>query len=304
MAELPSEHRSLWNSLMPLLLADRIPQSMLFLGQTHTQKSLFVRHFVAAALCQKRGVSPCGQCHSCLLNEETHPDVMYLKPEGQDKGIKAEQIRGLQQEIYQTPKCSSQRFIIIEPADRLNNFAANALLKMIEEPPSHTVFILLAEQTSSLLPTILSRCQRFNFPSPTLPHYLDLGAYYEENSPRFTLMQQQEAIIEALCDVLEEKISVCGLAAQWATYPLEDLLWALYLLNAEAIATALGTTPTHPKSRGLLHRFCTLTTPMLLFSQLDKINVLLRKITHNINMNTSLALEDFLLGYLRMTNGR
>jgi DNA polymerase-3 subunit delta' len=304
--ELHPAHLSLWKTITPLLLENRIPQSLLWLGQAHAHKTLFVRKFVAAALCTKKekDIQPCGECQSCcLLAQDVHPDVLYLKPDGQEKGIKAEQIRGLQTEIFQTPKCATQRFIIIESADRLNVYAANALLKILEEPPIHCVFILLAEQSSSLLPTILSRCQRFVFAGPSLPNYLALASYYDPASSRFVLMQQQEAILESLCDLIEDKISVCSLAAQWATHSLEDVLWVLYLLTSQAIVSSLVKAEMS-REDALWMRFCKLANPVLLFFQLDKINVLVRKITHNINMNSTLALEHLLLGYVRKMDGR
>jgi DNA polymerase-3 subunit delta' len=300
--DLIAAHQSLWNTLKPMLAEKRIPQALLLVGPTHTLKLQFVNRFVRAVLCQKNQIEPCESCSSChLLAQGHHPDVMLVRPEGQDKGIKIDQIRGLQLEIFQTPKCGKHRFVVIEPVDRLNVFAANALLKILEEPPSHCVFILLAEQISSLLPTILSRCQRYIFESSPITDYKSLGDYYDGNSSRHTLLQQHELILTKLCELAEEKMSPCTLAAEWAGFPAEDVLWLLYLLTAQALQISLKLNPVH--SWGVsLQRWSSLLNTVVLFRQLDKINVLVRKITHNINMNSTLALEDLLLGYTRNAN--
>lgn len=98
-------------------------------------------------------------------------DYFYLRPTNKMRQIDAEATRELLQKLYQTSKAAYKVAIIYE-ADRLNTYAANALLKTLEEPPSKTALILLSTRPYEVLPTILSRCFQFKIstPSPSLEH--------------------------------------------------------------------------------------------------------------------------------------
>ncbi|MCZ7596889.1 MAG: DNA polymerase III subunit delta', partial [Gammaproteobacteria bacterium] len=95
-----------------------------------------------------------------------HPDLLVLeRPRGEDGGatktvIPVEQVRRLVRFLGSTASAGGWRVVIVDPADDLNRAAANALLKMLEEPPRRTVFLLVAHLPGRLLPTIRSRCRR------------------------------------------------------------------------------------------------------------------------------------------------
>ena len=104
----------------------------------------------------------CGTCRSCRKIEAgTHPDIRVIEPEG--NYIKIAQIRDLCNTLLAKPLEASHRVILIQEAGRMNREAANALLKVLEEPPAGTFFILTTSQPSELLPTVLSRCQLIRF---------------------------------------------------------------------------------------------------------------------------------------------
>lgn len=297
MLDLLEPHAPLWEKMHQLLLKKRLPHSLLFVGPRHEGILQFVNRLMAILICE-RETPPCGHCRAChLLMQGIHPDINYIRQEGSSGAIKVEQIRELQQNIYQTPQRSLRRFIVIEPADKMNIAAANALLKILEEPPSHTMFILIAEQLSSIPATILSRCQKYSFDSQgNRPvNYLTIGTCYPSGSPRAELFQQSTTITTELCEIIEENSSPCTIAARWSGYVFEDLLWLLYLLTAQAIRHQLiegrGAEPSVYIAR--------LTSPVILLNQLEQINAIMRKINHNINMNQTLVLEDLLLGYLK-----
>ena len=292
-------HAALWERMQPMLISKhRLPHAFLFVGPRHAAMFTFATRLIAILLCQNES-RPCGLCREChLLELGTHPDITYIRQEAAGSAIKIEQIRELQQQVYQTPQRGSHRFIVIDPADKMNVFAANALLKILEEPPGHTIFILIAEQVSSIPATILSRCQKYSVASPASSDareaidYLTLGAFYKEGSSREQLVKQSDAMMTSLCDVIAEKMSLCTLAAQWSTLIFEDVLWLLYLVTAQAIHDQLN------QGEQRLSLFQSL--PILkLFKQLDRIIAIMRKINHNIHFNQTLVLEDLLLGYLR-----
>jgi len=105
---------------------------------------------------------PCGSCKSCCkIKSGHHPDIVRLKPSGPI--IKIDQIRTLCRTLAMKPYEADMRVAIISDAQAMNPAAANALLKVLEEPPARTILVLIAAHTSDLLPTIVSRCQHIRF---------------------------------------------------------------------------------------------------------------------------------------------
>jgi DNA polymerase-3 subunit delta' len=96
-----------------------------------------------------------------------HPDWSSVRPIDDSRQIRIEQVRELAQELTLTSHQGGYKVGVLSPADVLNRFAANALLKTLEEPPRHTVLILVATQPSRLPATILSRCQRVRVSAPS-----------------------------------------------------------------------------------------------------------------------------------------
>ena len=102
-----------------------------------------------------------------------HPDVTVLEPEGQ--AIKVDQVRQMQRDLAYRPYEGKRRVCILTAADRMAPNMSNTLLKTLEEPPLHTVIILVANSSKAILPTILSRCQQIPFnplPLPSLTRWL------------------------------------------------------------------------------------------------------------------------------------
>ncbi|MGQ9499561.1 MAG: DNA polymerase III subunit delta' [Dissulfurimicrobium sp.] len=101
---------------------------------------------------------PCGMCQNCKkAGRGVHPDILILRPDG--ASIKIDQIRGLQRMISFAPLEAKRRVSIIINAHKMNNEASNALLKTLEEPPSHNHLFLTAISTEQLITTVVSRCQ-------------------------------------------------------------------------------------------------------------------------------------------------
>jgi DNA polymerase III subunit delta' len=100
-------------------------------------------------------------------DRELHPDWISVRPSDESRQIRIEQVRELGQELALTSHQGGYKVGVVSPADVLNRFAANALLKTLEEPPQRTVLILVATQPSRLPATILSRCQRVRVSAPS-----------------------------------------------------------------------------------------------------------------------------------------
>jgi DNA polymerase-3 subunit delta' len=165
--------------IQSFLQKDEVPQALLFMGEEGIGKKMVAQAFINALLCQNRTlpdpndpqsfIEPCGSCLSCKKREDkNHPDFLTIEPEG--TVIKIEQIREMQQRIIFKPLDGPRKIILIDPADKLNAAAANGLLKVLEEPPSHAVLILISGKPFSLPPTLLSRCQKISFYPLSLSH--------------------------------------------------------------------------------------------------------------------------------------
>jgi DNA polymerase-3 subunit delta' len=120
-------------------------------------------------LCAETGEGgPCGACARCRRAAAgQHPDLITVRPIEDSQQIRIEQIRELCAELALTSHQGGYKAAIIDPADTLNRFAANALLKTLEEPPSRTLLVLVAAQPSRLPATLISRCQRVAVRRPT-----------------------------------------------------------------------------------------------------------------------------------------
>jgi DNA polymerase-3 subunit delta' len=122
----------------------------------------------ALVLCERgKKEAPCDECGACRrVAALQHPDVNWVRPQEESRQIRIEQVRELSSELALTSHGGGYKLGIIAPADALNRFAANALLKTLEEPTARTLLILVATEPSRLPATVLSRCQRLRIRAP------------------------------------------------------------------------------------------------------------------------------------------
>ena len=174
-------------------LRARLPHAILFYGPEGIGKSAFVESFAQSLLCEavQTDGHACGTCASCgWFSQYNHPDYRRVRPEvldGEDAGeegeaaedkktakasktpskeIKIDQIRALADFMNVSTHRAGMRVVVLYPAEALNTAAANSLLKTLEEPPEHTMFLLVSNRIDRLLPTILSRCRKFALALP------------------------------------------------------------------------------------------------------------------------------------------
>ena len=295
-----SAYKTQWDYLQSAWRQGRNPQALLFVGALDRSMSDFTQQVTQLVLCTNKENRPCQTCSDCRMAAVAeHPDVEIIKPEKSNGPVKIDQIRELQSRSYLTPQRAAQRLIIIESADRMNVAAANALLKILEEPAAHTVFLLLAQQLSTVLPTILSRCQVLRFLpalSSSTANLLAVSEHYSPESEQAKIINQAEFFIEGLIAVIEKKSHPCAIAAQWTGFELHTLLWFLYLVYSQTQLILVNKSIAPGPAINQLNKLASLLNPLVIFSQIDKINLLMRKLSHNMNVNQALALEDLLLG--------
>lgn len=148
----------------------RLPQSLLLAGPRGIGKTTIAWAIAREIIAQ--GDDPRLHSGSLKVVRGTHPDIIEItSKESLSSMILVGQIRDIEDRIATSPLESTHKIVLIEPAERMNEAAANGLLKILEEPPSHVIFILLSADPNRLLPTIRSRCAILNL-DPVEPKQL------------------------------------------------------------------------------------------------------------------------------------
>jgi DNA polymerase III subunit delta' len=156
------------SSLREAYTTGRLPHALLIHDSPGAGGDWLAERAASLALCLTPAEAPCGHCAGCRrVASGQHPDLMRVGLIDESKQMRIEQVRELAEELALTSHQGGYKVGLLSPADALNNFAANALLKTLEEPPARTLLILVATQPSRLPPTILSRCQRLRVRAPT-----------------------------------------------------------------------------------------------------------------------------------------
>lgn len=212
----------LWTDLTRRAAAGKLPHALLFSGAQGFGKAELAQQLAHGLLCQSPDSAghACGQCSAChLLQAGTHADFMSISPEEEGKAIAVERVRALGDFLALKGQFGNRQIVIINPAEAMNRFAANSLLKTLEEPSPEALIILVSSRPSLLLPTIRSRCQQVVFPRPAAQLALAwLQQALENPSEAETLLSLADgAPLEALR--LHQSGSLAlrqGLAQAWA----------------------------------------------------------------------------------------
>lgn len=149
--------------LKQLIRVDHVPHALLFSGMAGIGKAVVAREFTKALNClAAQDRDACDHCISCRkIDGDLHPDLVWVTSDG--AFIKLDQIRELRKRVRFRPFEGAWRVIVIQDAQKLRDESANALLKMLEEPPKQNIIILLVLEPQMLLPTIVSRCCHVRF---------------------------------------------------------------------------------------------------------------------------------------------
>ncbi len=156
---------------------EKVGHAYLFCGPRGTGKTSMARLLARAVNCENPKQAPCGHCANCLASiEGTHPDIIEINAANETH---VEDIRDLIDRARLSPMMGRHKIYIIDEVHQLSTSAASALLKTLEEPPEHVIFILATTDPQKLFNTIISRCQRFDFskvdPQSISRHLLDIA---------------------------------------------------------------------------------------------------------------------------------
>ncbi|WP_424950776.1 DNA polymerase III subunit gamma/tau [Deinococcus sp.] len=147
--------------LKAALEGGRIGHAYLFSGPRGVGKTTTARLIAMTANCETPGIKPCGECESCLsVRAGSHPDVMEIDAASNNS---VDDVRELREKVGLSAMRGGKKIYILDEAHMMSRAAFNALLKTLEEPPEHVIFILATTEPEKIIPTILSRCQHYRF---------------------------------------------------------------------------------------------------------------------------------------------
>ncbi|MEW6647887.1 MAG: DNA polymerase III subunit delta' [Pseudomonadota bacterium] len=309
-----------WQALQQRIAAGRLPHALLLSGAAGLGKLDFAHLLARSLLCDspEQGL-PCGRCRGCqLIAAGTHPDFQAVRPEEEGKEITIGLIRDLLAWQALTPQYGRARVVIIEPADRMNINAANALLKTLEEPGRDALLLLVTARPAALLPTIRSRCQQLSFAAQDDAAARGWLAGQLGDSAQAGLalaicggaplramalvasggMEQRARLFgefEALIGGQQEPIA---LAAQWLELPVPETLATLHgwhvdmaRLKTGAVAARLD----NPDLRQRLQALCEQVDLAQLLQRQGQLQEAMRRARGHPNVH--LLLEEMLLGW-------
>lgn len=148
-------------TLKNAIVQNRIAHAYLFCGPRGTGKTSIAKIFAKMLNCEDKSNKPCGKCTNCkMVQNGSHPDIIEIDA-ASNNGV--DEVRNLIDKVKYAPMQGKYKVYIIDEVHMMTTGAFNALLKTIEEPPAHVVFILATTEPNKVIPTIISRCQRFDF---------------------------------------------------------------------------------------------------------------------------------------------
>ena len=264
MIEEISWHEDAWNNYKNARKKHHFPHALLLSGAEGVGKKIFSQRIARSLLCTSPvDYKACNECSSCkTYHSGANPD--YLKIcllEGKQQ-IGVDQIRRISEFLHYTRSFNNKRVVLLEPVERMNQNAANSLLKSLEEPNDDSVIILVTSNLSSVIPTIKSRCQQITLHLPSKKEALfwmnrngkkekapnsneDLlllanGSPLVANDLPDSLIQEKLNLKNDLLDVIESKKNITEIAKKWENYDKEVLLnwqisWSQEIIKRKTI---------------------------------------------------------------------
>ena len=223
--------RTLSNSIRRGQLA----HAYLFCGPRGVGKTTTARIFAKMINCANPGpdMEPCGQCESCVSFQEGRSYCIHELDAASNNSV--EDIKTLMEQVQVPPQVGKYSVYIIDEVHMLSQSAFNAFLKTLEEPPAHAIFILATTEKHKILPTILSRCQTYDFNRISIPDMVrnlqeiaqKEGVTIDEESLHVIASKADGAMRDALT-IFDQTVAFCGKEVQYA-----DVIRNLNVLDHE-----------------------------------------------------------------------
>lgn len=151
-------NNSVEKSMFAAIHSRRFPHAVIIEGGTTAERLLLGKKIAAALVCASGGEVPCGECSACKkAGADSHADILLYSVEDKPKAFKVDIVREIRNKAYIVPNEAERKVFILENSHTMGVEGQNAILKILEEPPSYVNFILLCSSKSGFLPTVLSR---------------------------------------------------------------------------------------------------------------------------------------------------
>jgi DNA polymerase III subunit gamma/tau len=209
--------KAITNTLKNAIKNQHLAQAFLFCGSRGVGKTTTARILAKTINCFNRteSVEACDQCDSCLsFNEGASLNVYELDAASNNS---VDDIRGLIDQVRIAPQLGTHKVYIIDEVHMLSTAAFNAFLKTLEEPPAHAIFILATTEKHKILPTILSRCQIFDFQrikvkdiADHLAHVATQEAISADPDALHLIAQQADGALRDALSIFDQIVSFCG----------------------------------------------------------------------------------------------
>ena len=212
-----------------------LSHAYLFIGTRGTGKTTCAKILAKAVNCEHPvNGNPCGQCPSCRgIEDGTIMDIVEMDA-ASNNGV--DNIRTLREEAVFTPTYVKKRVYIVDEVHMLSTGAFNALLKILEEPPEHLMFILATTELQKVPATILSRCQRYSFKRISIPQITSRLEYVASNEP-FTLEPEAADLIARMADGgMRDALSLLDQCSGNEHITVDSIYSSLGLAGKQAIA--------------------------------------------------------------------
>ena len=275
-------------TLINQISTNRVTHAYLFTGSRGTGKTTCARIFARAVNCvNNKNGSPCGECAVCKALGANSIDIIELDA-ASNNGV--DQVREIVENVQYPPVSGKYKVYIIDEVHMLTTSAFNALLKTLEEPPAHSIFILATTEVHKLPATVLSRCMRFDFHlvgQPTLKNYLksvyktegvvasddalELIATSAEGSVRDMLSIADRCLNFSSNLTYEEVLSVLGASGKEKT---RELFTAIARCDIGAILSVIDQTVSAGKSVSLIAKdLCSYARDLLVLKTANGVGV-------------------------------
>lgn len=260
--ELLPWHQESWDRFQWLKQNKKIPHAIILSAAPGLGKMHFGNMLTRSLFCMQPTSEEvaCGQCKYCpLISAKTHPDYQEILSE---ESIKIEDIRAMQSLLFHSAQQGGWKVVVIAPAEAMTVSAANSLLKILEEPPANTVFLLITTSLHKLLPTIRSRCEKWTFPGVSEEmalSWLRKQHVSLDQTELLALLRQHNHAPLAVMDVLSsetkhsteillneftefqlQQISLTELATRWSKYNIQSIFQFLLHYSNDIARIACG----------------------------------------------------------------